>query len=98
MPGCTNVEGKVLLIQPELILVMLRFQPHGTIHEHAADFDVDVICLEGEGYTSVDGQVATFKPGQMIRWPALQRHRLWTDDSSMQTLMVEHRLQTAAPD
>jgi quercetin dioxygenase-like cupin family protein len=93
MPGCINVDGKVLLIQPELELAMLRFEPHGTIHEHAAAFEIDVVCLEGEGYTSIDGEVATFKAGQMVRWPALKQHRLWTGDSSMQTLMVEHPLQ-----
>jgi hypothetical protein len=60
------------LIQPELELAMLRFEPHGTIHEHAAAFEIDVVCLEGEGYTSIDGEVATFKAGQMVRWPALK--------------------------
>jgi quercetin dioxygenase-like cupin family protein len=97
MPGCTEVEAKVLLSQPELLLAMLRFQPHGTIHEHAADFEVDVVCLEGEGYTSVDDEVATLKAGQIVRWPAVKQHRLWTSDSQMQTLMVEHRLQTTGP-
>jgi quercetin dioxygenase-like cupin family protein len=93
MPGCLNVEGKVLLIQPDLVLAMLRFQPKGTIHEHPADYEIDVVCLEGEGYTSVDDEVATLRAGQIVRWPALKQHRLWTGDSSMQTLMIEHQLE-----
>jgi quercetin dioxygenase-like cupin family protein len=93
MPGCIKVDGKTLLIQPDLVLALLRFQPHGTIQEHAADFEIDVVCLEGEGHTSVGDQVATFKAGQTVHWPALKEHRLWTGDSSMQTLMVEHPLQ-----
>jgi quercetin dioxygenase-like cupin family protein len=93
MAGCKNVEGKVLLVEPSLVLALLRFQPHGTIHEHSADFEIDVICLDGEGFTSVDAEIATLAAGQIVRWPALHQHRLWTDDSTMQTLMVEHPLQ-----
>ncbi|HEY1012355.1 MAG TPA: hypothetical protein VGE07_06575, partial [Herpetosiphonaceae bacterium] len=47
--GCRGVEGRVLLRQPHLSLAMLRFAPGGTIHEHAAEIEIDVICLEGEG-------------------------------------------------
>ncbi len=88
--GCVNVAGKVLLHLPHLVLVMLRFDPHGTIHEHPAAIDIDVVCLEGEGLTSVDGVAAPLQAGQALRWPAGRPHRLWTTTSGMVTLMVEH--------
>jgi quercetin dioxygenase-like cupin family protein len=68
----------------------LRFAPGGTIHEHSADFDADVVCLEGEGFTSVDGVAFPFRAGQTIRWPRGLNHRLWTEGTTMTTLMVEH--------
>ena len=69
---------------------MLRFRPQGTIHEHPAAHDVDVVCLEGRGMTSVGGEQSELQAGERVRWPAHVAHRLWTDENEMITLMVEH--------
>ena len=87
--GCVNVDGCVLLVRDGLELAMLRFAPRGTIHEHAAPHDIDVICLEGEGFISVEDRVNTFARGHWMTWPAGHVHRLWTADRAMITLMVE---------
>ena len=88
--GCVNVESRALLRAERVFLAQLRFGPHGTIHEHPADIAIDVVCLEGSGFTSVDGEAAPIAAGQKVRWPAGRPHRLWTEDDSMLTLMVEH--------
>ena len=44
--------------------------PGGTIHEHSADIDIDLICLEGSGFTSLDGTPAEIRAGESVRWPA----------------------------
>ncbi len=96
-PGCVNVESRVLLVREGVGLAMLRFEPAGTIDEHAAGHDVDVVCLEGEGYISVEDRVNSFAAGQWMTWPAGRLHRLWTADHGMVTLMVErlqHRSRT----
>jgi quercetin dioxygenase-like cupin family protein len=87
--GCANVEGKVLHKRDGLALAMLRFGSEGYIDEHTADFDIEVICLEGHGFISVDSQVSEFAANQSILWPRGALHRLWTTDSTMTTLMVE---------
>jgi quercetin dioxygenase-like cupin family protein len=79
----------VLLVRDDLALAMLRFGPAATIDEHAAAFDIDVVCLEGEGFISVEDRVNTLAAGQWLTWPAGRRHRLWTADHGMITLMVE---------
>jgi len=88
--GCRNVEGKGLLRHPQVTIAMLRFGKHGTIHEHAAPIDIDVICLKGRGMTSLDGEQAALSEGQQVRWPAGMSHRLWTEEDEMTTLMIEH--------
>ncbi len=88
--GCIGVEAKVLLRVEHLAVAMLRFALNATIHEHATEIDIDVICLEGQGFTSVDGEQAMIGAGETIRWPAGRQHRLWTEDHSMITLMIEH--------
>jgi quercetin dioxygenase-like cupin family protein len=87
--GCVNVDSRRLLVRDGLALALLRFQPAGTIDEHAAPHDVDVVCLDGEGYISVEDRVNTFAAGQWLTWPAGQVHRLWTAERGMVTLMVE---------
>jgi quercetin dioxygenase-like cupin family protein len=87
--GCVGVEGKVLMRVP-LVLALLRFEPGGTIHEHPAEIDADVVCLEGEGFTSLAGKVFPLRAGETIPWPRGISHRLWTETSTMTTLMVEH--------
>ena len=88
--GCRNVESRTLLRNEQASVAMLRFAKDATIHEHAAPMDIDVICLEGEGMTSIDGESASIEMGRTVRWPAGAKHRLWTEGSEMTTLMIEH--------
>ena len=88
--GCLNVESKALLALDHLGVAMLKFGRNGTIHPHPAPFDIDVVCLEGQGMTSVDDEQAAISAGQLVRWPANAVHRLWTEEHEMMTLMLEH--------
>src|SRR5919204_6111675 len=84
-PGCRGVHSKVLLHTPELLLALLRFGPGSTVDEHPAPHVVDVICLEGEGFFSVDGEPGPIRAGQRVQWPPNRPHRLWTETGSMLT-------------
>jgi quercetin dioxygenase-like cupin family protein len=87
--GFVNVVGKVILDSPELLLALLRFDRHGAIPPHPGQTDTIVACLEGAGFTSVDGVTAPIVAGQRVVWPAGIEHGLWTEGSTMTTLMVE---------
>ena len=89
-PGTRGVDGKVLLSRPELTVAMLRFGPDATIHEHDAEHLIEVVCLEGRGFTSIDGVNARIEAGESVVWPPRHQHRLWTEGSPMLTLMIEH--------
>jgi quercetin dioxygenase-like cupin family protein len=82
------VDGKVLLDEP-VLLALLRFQPDGTINEHPGQTDTFVFCLEGEGWTSVGRERAQIHAGERVRWPKGIPHRLWTEGTTMTTLMFE---------
>ena len=88
--GCHGVDHRVLVAQPNFVLALLRFAPNATIHEHPAQWPIDVYCLEGSGSFSVDGEVASISVGQRVRWPPNVLHRLWTERATMTTLMVEN--------
>jgi len=88
--GCVGVVGRVLVREDTYFVAELRFSEQATIHEHPGDNDTIVVCLEGGGYTSVAGETAALREGEQARWPKGVSHQLWTEDSTMTTLMVEH--------
>ena len=87
--GVNNVEGRVLFFDDRLGLALLRFGEHGNIHPHAGPNDTVVSCLEGRGFTRVGDDVAELHSGQLVNWPSGVEHALWTEDSTMTTLMCE---------
>ncbi len=87
--GATGVDSRALLHQDDLFVAQLRFSEHATIHEHPSPNEIVAVCLEGEGFTSVGGDVASIQAGQHAHWPPNVPHRLWTEGSTMVTLMIE---------
>jgi len=87
--GCVGVVARILVREDDLFVAQLRFSEHATIHEHPAPHDILVVCLEGEGFTSVGGETAPIREGEQARWPKHLPHRLWTEGTAMTTLMVE---------
>jgi quercetin dioxygenase-like cupin family protein len=87
--GVVGVMGRVVVREDDFFVAQLRFSEHATIHEHPGERDTIVVCIEGEGFTSVAGETAPLREGQQARWPAGIPHRLWTEGSTMTTLMIE---------
>ena len=85
------MQGRVLLSRSGIVIANLRFSSHASIDEHSAPFEIDVVCVEGQGYVSIDGVSSPFHCGESVTLPASVDHRLWTDSSGMETLMIEHR-------
>ena len=73
----------------DVFVAELRFDVHATIHEHPGERDTIVVCLAGEGFTSVGDAVTHLREEQQARWPKGIPHRLWTEGTTMTTLMVE---------
>ena len=88
--GDIGIVGRVLVREDTYFVAELRFSEHATIHEHPGESDAIVVCLAGKGFTSVAGETASLEEGQQVRWPKGIPHRLWTEGSTMTTLMVEH--------
>ena len=67
--GCVGVVGRVVIQEPDFFAAQLRFSQHATIHEHPGERDTIVVCLEGDGFTSVAGEASALHEGQQVRWP-----------------------------
>jgi len=89
LPESVGVVGRVLVRAEGSFVAELRFSEHATIHEHPGINDTIVTCLQGEGFTSVGDETVPLREEQQVRWPKGVPHRLWTEASTMTTLMVE---------
>src|SRR5262249_4310658 len=90
LPNSTGIVGRVVIREDDFFVAQLRFSEHAAITEHAGPNDTIVVCLEGEGFTSVAVETVPLREGQQVRWPIGVPHHLWTEGSTMTTLMVEH--------
>jgi quercetin dioxygenase-like cupin family protein len=88
--GVVGVTGRVLVRDETFFVAQLRFAENATIHPHAGERDTIVACIEGEGFTAVGKETASLGEGQQVRWPRRVVHGLWTEGSTMTTLMIEH--------
>ncbi|HSI97919.1 MAG TPA: hypothetical protein VK926_06110, partial [Gaiellaceae bacterium] len=61
--GVVGVVGRVVVREDDFFVAQLRFSEHATIHEHPGDRDTIVVCVEGEGFTSVAGEIAPLREG-----------------------------------
>ncbi len=75
--------------RPDLLVAELRFSEHARIEPHPGERDAIVVCIGGEGFTSVGEETVPLREGQQVRWPQGVVHGLWTEASTMTTLMVE---------
>ena len=94
--GTVGVTFRVILKRAGIAIANLKFSVNATIDEHSAPFEIDVICVAGEGLVSVGKESSVFRAGDRVVWPAGVNHRLWTQDTEMETVMVE-RNATGAP-
>lgn len=88
-PGCKNVKVRVMLRKEGILIANLQLGKNGTIDKHDAHYDIDVICLSGSDFASIDDEAFPFHQGETIRWPKDRMHCLWTEETTMETLMVE---------
>ena len=95
LPGGEGIVGRVLVREgpndrrPDLLVAELRFSEDAKIEPHPGERDAIVVCLAGEGFTSVADETVPLREGQQVRWPKGIVHGLWTEGSTMTTLMVE---------
>ena len=87
--GSVGVVGRVLVREDDFFVAELRFSANATIHEQPGKREAIVVCIDGEGFTSVGNEVSRLREQQQVRSPRGIRHRLWTERWTMTTLVIE---------
>jgi len=88
--GCVGVEARVCLVDKRSVVAMLRLGEHANTDVHPAPYDIHVLCIEGSGFATCGGEVAELQSGESVLWPKGREHNIYTENSTMTTVMIEH--------
>ena len=88
--GCHGVEARVCLVDKRSVVATLRLDKRSNTDVHPAPYDIHVLCIDGSGFAMSGGEVATISSGESVLWPKGEEHNIYTEESPMTTIMVEH--------
>ena len=78
-----------VLDRPNLVVVH-RYEPGGEMQEHAAIDPILFMVIEGSGFLRLggpDGETARVQAGDAVLWPAHVQHRVWTEDTTLTSIL-----------
>lgn len=93
-----RANGLPLLIDTPTIIVAMYFEPHATLEEHSAGHPIVFLVTAGRGQMRIGGpkgETRTVVPGDAILWPAHVDHMVWTEDETLEAIVVELPMERA---
>lgn len=86
-----RVNGMPILLDAELQVEVMYFEPHASIEEHAADHPVLFLAISGRGTVRIGGPAGETRPiqaNEAVLWPAFIDHTVWTDDEPLCAIVI----------
>ena len=83
--------GMPILLDTDLQVEMMYFDPHGFMEEHATDHPILVVAIQGQGLVRIggpQGETCNIMAGEAILWPANTAHTIWTEGNTLQVLVI----------
>ncbi len=84
--------GLPILIDGSASVVALYFEPQARMDEHSNPRNTLFIVLRGSGWLRIGGptgETRAVQAGDAILWPPAIDHMVWTDDESLEALVIE---------
>src|SRR5579875_351065 len=86
-----RTNGMPLLLDAELQVEAMYFDPHASIEEHAADHSVLFLVIHGQGTVRIGGpmgETREIRAGDAVLWPAHVDHTVWTEDDELHAIVI----------
>lgn len=93
-----RVNGMPILLDAELQVEAMYFEPHASIEEHATDHPVLFLVISGQGMVRIGGstgETRKIQAGDAVLWPAHIDHTVWTDDEELSAIVINAPGETA---
>ncbi len=86
-----HVNGMPLLLDADLQVEMLYFEPHASMEEHSADHPILFLVINGQGNVRIGGamgETREIQAGHAVLWPAHTDHTVWTGDEELHAIVI----------
>jgi quercetin dioxygenase-like cupin family protein len=80
-----------LLLDAQLQVEMMYFDPHASMEEHATDHPIVFLVIDGQGMVRIGGpagEAYAVQAGDAMLWPAHTEHTVWTDETELQAIVI----------
>lgn len=86
-----RVNGMPLLLDTDLQVEAMYFEPHASMEEHSADHPILFLVISGRGNVRIGGpmgETCEIQAGEAILWPAHTDHTVWTVDEALHAIVI----------
>lgn len=80
-----------VLLDADLQVEAMYFDPHASIEEHSADHPVLFLVISGRGMVRIGGptgETSEIQAGDAVLWPAHIDHTVWTDEDVLHAIVI----------
>lgn len=87
-----RMRGMPLALDAPLQVEAMYFEPHARLDEHSAPFPILFIVTSGRGMLRIggpSGETREIQSGDAVIWPEGQDHMVWTEDDSLEAIVVQ---------
>lgn len=93
-----RVNGMPLLLDANLQVEVMYFDPRASMEEHSADHPVLFLVINGQGTVRIggpSGETRDVQAGDAVLWPAHTAHTVWTGDEELHAIVINAFQDTA---
>lgn len=86
-----RVNEMPLLLDADLQVEAMYFEPHASIEEHSAEHPILFLVISGQGNVRIGGpmgETREIQAGEAALWPAHTDHTVWTDDEALHAIVI----------
>ncbi|HZO71725.1 MAG TPA: cupin domain-containing protein [Ktedonobacteraceae bacterium] len=86
-----RVNGMPILLDAELQVEVMYFDPHASIEEHSTDHPVLFLVISGQGTVRIGGptgETHKIQANDAVLWPAYIDHTVWADDEPLCAIVI----------
>lgn len=84
--------GLPILLNRPMIVVAMYLEPHGSMDEHSAEQPILFLIMKGSGFVRIggpNGETRRVSAGDAVLWPAGLDHKVWTEDESIEAIVID---------
>jgi quercetin dioxygenase-like cupin family protein len=87
-----RLNGLPIVLDRPLLVAVLYFEPHARMDEHSAEQPILFLVVGGGGFVRLggpEGETRMMSAGDAVLWPAGVDHAVWTEDETLQAIVIE---------